>query len=347
MNEQLRVLNVYKWATMGGVERVFLNRAHAFQEYGISIVYDVYFLHDSGGREKFKKYIQKYELESNIRVVDDFKEDDYDLILSVDTPEILDKIRNNNKVYMECHTGYKDNRAYIKRLPSDIGGIIVPSGFFKNTIRDEVPNWLMDKIYTLTNFVFASEELINKKNCFWSKVPLVYVGRLDNLKNVEEAIRILAYYKDNISDEFILLLAGPIIQHEIDIHTLLETYNVNDRVVYLPPVDFENVSKLYEMVNAHSGIFISSSKKETFGLSAAEAMINGLPVLLSNIEAHLELVDANYKFVYELGNIKEASSKLAEILENYSEYKAIISTMTKKFSSQQFVEDWNALIGGV
>lgn len=49
-----RVLSVYKWATMGGVERVLLNRAHAIQEADLNIQYDVFFFMIVVGKRSFE-----------------------------------------------------------------------------------------------------------------------------------------------------------------------------------------------------------------------------------------------------------------------------------------------------
>ena len=54
-----KVLYVYKWATMGGVERVLLNRALAFKASNFDIAQDVFFLHDSGGKKLLNRYIEE------------------------------------------------------------------------------------------------------------------------------------------------------------------------------------------------------------------------------------------------------------------------------------------------
>ncbi|MUG47199.1 glycosyltransferase [Paenibacillus woosongensis] len=344
---QIRILNVYKWATMGGVERVFLNRAHAFKNAGLNVKYDVHFLYDSGGITRFQNYIESNNLEDHIELVSQLEADKYDVILSVDTPEIFDYTNNYSKVFLECHTSYKDNRSYIRRLPYNLGGIIVPSNFFAEELKKELPGYLKDKIYKLSNFTVESTPSLKLNNLIYGKTPLLYLGRLDKLKNIEEILQILADYLETFGDDFILILAGPIIEHEISLQELLIKYDVVNRVVYLPPIDFEYVNKIFQMIVLHKGIFISSSKSETFGLSCAEAIYNNIPTLLSSITAHEELVNNDSRFLYRLGNIKEASQKLHSIQQNYSEYKHQLKKLQYNFSDKQFLKDWISLIEGV
>src|SRR5690606_7592915 len=191
------------------------------------------------------------------------------------------------------------------RLPYNLGGIIVPSNFFAEELKKELPGYLKDKIYKLSNFTVESTPSLKLNNLIYGKTPLLYLGRLDKLKNIEEILQILADYLETFGDDFILILAGPIIEHEISLQELLIKYDVVNRVVYLPPLDFEYVNILFHMIVLHKGIFISSSKSGSFGLSCAEAIYNNIPTLLSSITAHEELVNNASRFSYRLGNIKE------------------------------------------
>jgi glycosyltransferase involved in cell wall biosynthesis len=342
--KQLRILNVYKWATMGGVERVFLNRAHAFKEYDCPVIYDIYFMYDSGGLTQFKDYIKKNELGSFIQVVDSIDEEKYDFIFSVDTPEIFDMVKSNEKVFIECHTAYKENRAYIRKLPQNIAGIIVPSNHFRNILIKEVTNNHTDIVFKISNAVIAPTNKSEHFERIWNKKPMLYLGRMDKLKNVEEVIEIFSHYKQNIDDQMILVLVGHVIKHELDLISLLDKYQVRGRTIIMPPIAFENVHKIFEMVRNHRGLFISSSTQETFGLSAAEAICSDIPVILSDIVAHNELVSGDNQFLYTIGNIEEAVSKLAKVNRNYNDYQTTLKNHQSKLQYNQFIEDWNNLM---
>lgn len=210
----------------------------------------------------------------------------------------------------------------------------------------EVTSNLIDRVFKISNIVIASTNQSEHFKRIWNKKPMLYLGRIDKLKNVEEVIKIFSQYKKNVDDDMILLLVGHIIKHEIDLISLLEKYQVRGRTIIMPPVAFENVHKIFEKVRNHEGIFISSSTQETFGLSAAEAICSDIPVILSDIVAHNELVSGDAEFLYTIGNIDEAVSKLVEVNKHYTDYQTTLKTHQSKLQYNQFIEDWNKLISG-
>lgn len=346
-NSYTRVLSVYKWATMGGVERVLLNRAHAFKSGNLPIKLDVFFFHDGGGLARFIKYIDNLGLNDWLQVVDEIKPNFYDLILPIDTPEVFDLTNENGKIFMECHTSYTENRYYLKKLPSSVRGIIVPSESFKNEITSEVPETFKDKIHVLKNCIPNEVFLRNSLNYdVWNKTPIAYVGRIDKLKNVEEVMGIFSRAREVIGDYFILLVAGPITP-EVDFWKLVDEKKIKSRLVYLPPIDFSKVPCLLSLIYARRGIFISSSKNESFGLSVAEAMTHNIPVLLSSNIAHSDLVEGDTRFLYKLGDINDAVEKLGIIMQEYDMLSNRIEKYSKKYKIESFLTDWRHLLENV
>lgn len=325
-----RILSVYKWATMGGVERVLLNRAHAIQASGLEIQYDVFFFHDSGGKQKFKEYLINNGLSEMVTVVDIINKE-YDFIFSIDTPEILDMV-DANKTFIECHTSYEKNRMYLRTLPSEIRGILVPSEHFKQSITPELDQSLVSKLSVLSNNVHVQNSNLQYQDVF-NKTPILYVGRIDILKNVEELIKIVAHYNKVYGDKLLLILAGNIIDHEVDLEMLLKKYNVQQRTVYLPPLNFDKVWELLQFVKSQKGIFASASLLESFGLSVAEAMAFELPVLLLNNDAHGNLVNNDESFLFEKNHKENTIAKLLNLIENYDKH----SELVKKYS--QLLQD--------
>lgn len=338
--KDIKILNVYKWATMGGVERVLLNRAHAIKEHNIkNICMDVYFFHDSGGKELFVEYINKHNLNDVLTVVDEIN-DHYDFIFSIDTPEIIE-LATHEKIFIECHTSYQRNRQYLQSLPDDIRGVLVPSEHFYKEIYDELPYNLKSKLRVLTNYAFVNAK--NKLNeQIYNKRPLLYIGRLDKHKNIEELIKIISEY-NKLNDKLILILVGQIIEHEIDLENLLTKYEVLNRVVYMPPVRFDKVWEVLTFVMNQGGIFISASLKETFGLSAAEAMTLGIPVLLLNNEAHKDLVQNDNSFLFSSNEISKTIEKIDNILTDYQHHSNLARTYADKID-KTFMEQLVKLV---
>lgn len=346
IKKPIRILYVYKWATMGGVERVFLNRAHAFKENEVSINQDIYFLHDSGGKAFLKQYITNANLGDSLRVIDFVTFDHYDYIFSVDTPEVLDicQKKHHNKIYFECHSGYPEGRDYLKKVPPTIRGIIFPSEHFKNQVIHEVPTFLQEKIYTLQNCIpnYRKQEVKEERNMIRiQKTPIMYIGRIDELKNVTEAMDIFATLRSKYGDDYVLMIAGPNLLNK-DLHKEAEKRGFFNRFIYLPALSFDKTTQLFSMIRENNGLFISSSKNESFGLSAGEALMNDVPVILS--DAHLELLNNDDTFIYPLGNIEEGASKIHTILSETKQTKEKVQELKSIFASPRFIEDWNALL---
>ncbi|RTQ93154.1 glycosyltransferase family 4 protein [Lysinibacillus telephonicus] len=336
-----KVLYVYKWATMGGVERVLLNRAQAFKSSNLQVAQDVFFLHDSGGKRLLNKYINDYKLGHYLQVVEKFVPDQYDVIHSIDTPEIFDMMKNNEKIFFECHTAYTENRTYIAKLPLDIKGIIVPSEKFRQDIMDEIPILLQENTFTLRNSVpkelFTMTTDVSKR---FNKIPIAYIGRIDKLKNTEEVIEIFSLLQKRLGDRFILLVAGPITS-EVNLFKIIENKNLSNRFIYLPPLPFEKIINLLNFIKVNNGLFISSSKGESFGLSVAEAIMSGIPVVASHLHSHL--VNGNQLFLYQLGNLEEAVRKIECILENSKTVEDELLSISENFSNIVFLNDWSNL----
>jgi glycosyltransferase involved in cell wall biosynthesis len=122
---------------------------------------------------------------------------------------------------------------------------------------------------------------------------------------------------------------------------LIEKHDLRGLVAVLPPVPFENSHALMQMLRRKKAVFVSTSKGESFGLSAAEAMTAGLPVILSDIPPHAALVSNRAKFLYPLGNARELARKMAAFEEQYDELSSECSELSRGFSEEVFWDDWN------
>lgn len=332
---KIKLLGVYKWATMGGVERVLLNRAHAIQQHNLNIKYDVYFFFDSGGKDKFRQYLESNGLTDIMNVVETIESQSYDHVLSIDTPEVFDYVEPE-KVHMECHTSYKENRKYLSELDEDIQSILVPSEVFLSDLKSELPSHLAEKLKVMPNSVHVNKSSIDFLKIY-NKTPVLYVGRLDKLKNVKELIDIVGTY-NRTSDELVLMLAGPIIEHDIDLKKELQKHGIVNRTIYLPPVSFDKVGELLHFVRANEGLFMSASVSESYGLSVAEAMKVGIPVLAYDNDAHRDLLGSDSTFLYK-NDLEQACLKIKHIRENY----VSCSKQIQKYSAlleRDFVEQF-------
>lgn len=339
---RIEILYVYKIASFGGVERVLLNRAEAFKRHGLAYRISLFFYEDEGALAQLREYIVTHALESYVRIVTRIDAADYDYVFSIDTPEVLNAGILMEKLIFECHSTYQNELIYLSKLPDKVRLVAVPSESARRDVAERVPA-LKDKLVVVRNFIPVHEATVSGESVVWTKRPLLYLGRLDDHKNYKEVLDIFQTYRELFADDFFLLLVGPVLRNS-DLPAEISRRNISDRTVLLPPVGFDMAWHVYETVKQNQGIFVSSSMAESFGLSAAEALTFGIPVLLSGISAHIDLVAGSMANLYPLGNATAGARKLKELVENYDRAVIDAETFGCQFSEAKFLADWQSLL---
>lgn len=339
---------VYPWATFGGIERVLLNRAIAFKSLADDAVeMDVYFLRDAGALKAFKQAIVTYKLEEQLRIVTSLRERQYDVISLIDSPQASFLCKTRNLPYVvECHTTYEGNRAYLKKLDSLCKAVLAPSRYFAGLIASEVPS-TPGLVRLLRNFIPWDVEpeatLPELALPAWSRLPLLFFGRMDRLKDPLALLNAFAVLEKKHPGRFMLVLCGPE-SPEIALDEELRSRGIRQSAVMLPAVGFSVTSRLLLALANMGGIFVSPSTSESFGLSAAEAISCGLPVILSDIAAHRALVNNNPLFLYPSGDDGCLAEKIAWLADHRAEAKNALEPLRSNLSARGFIEDWEALL---
>lgn len=336
------VLVIYQFCTFGGVERVILNRARAFKKHGIKVILHVGYLSDSGALNSFKSYIQKNNLDKFVipfLVTGNLDNSKYALTLIIDSPQVFDRLASLRNIYLECHTPYVENRRYLGGIPKEIKGIIVPSLAFKDIIQEEIPS--LRSIIVLPNPIPDDFQKESKNHFSFNKRPLTYLARLDNLKNFNEAFQIFNLFKKRKDIMFIVIGEGG---SEKKNRSSLENLGLIENSIIRDNISFNEVPKLISIVKKARGVFLSPSKGESFGLSAAEFICGEVPALLSNIPAHRALVESNEHFLYEIGDILSAKNKIEVILDNWENMSSSIGKYGQNFQDENFIKAWENFI---
>ncbi|MCC6921822.1 MAG: glycosyltransferase family 4 protein [Nitrosomonas sp.] len=337
----------YPWATLGGCERVFINRALAFSKFFPGTELDFLFLSDSGGLSGFLSAIERYSLTNTTQVVESI-EKKYDLVSLVDCPQLLGEIGSGDQRYMvECHTGYAQNRRYLANLPRTCNVVAAPSKNFADLIRREFPR-IRIPIVELRNFVpwdiVPTQTHRDITLPTWNRRPIFFLGRLDKLKDPLAMLDAFCLLERRRTGEFMLLICGPQ-SEEIDINHEISVRNLHSYCALFPPVPFHSVDILMRAVARAGGIFVSTSHAESFGLSAAEAISSLIPVVLSDIEAHRTLV-AGYEdtMTYQIGDVETLAERIEYVHDSYSDMVSCLGKLREKLSASTFIGDWNRIV---
>lgn len=342
-----KILVVYQFATFGGVERTLLNRAEAFKYYQKNYKLFIYFYEDYGAKKSLKEYINKENLSNYIEIVDKLSFDGYDYVFMIDTPQLLKEDGIDIKeLYVESHTIEKKYRKYLADCIGKVKKIVVPSKTFYDMVIEDYNIKDKTAVSVLNDFVLSDIKNENREIAVlpnWSKKIVFYFGRVDENKNVKELVKIIKSYNEKYDDEVILVVVGKI-DPDYSFEQFIIDEKVGGRVVLFPPISFSKIDSLLCSLKQRQAVFVSSSKGETFSLSAAEAISMGVPCVLSDIGAHKELVCNNESFIYEIGNTSDCVKKIKNIFDNYDGKAKEIEKYREAFISSKFISDWEALL---
>lgn len=341
-----RVCFVYQWATYGGVERVFLNRAQAFAAEGIDVDIEIFYGADGGGLAAFQQTIGDLGLDDRIRVVPVFNPGRYETTFVIDSPALLpDRLDDSTRWVVECHTPYAQNREYLARLPEGVAEVLVPSHTFAETLRKERPE-IASRIRLLRNCVSPARVDQVPNLPAWKQQPLLYFGRLDELKNPQGFLDLMSELERRQPGRYVGVVVGPEV-HDYGMARRIELAGMRGRVFQMPPLPFTRTGSFLAAWRERQGVMISPSFGESFGLAAAESIAAGVPVLLSQLPEHAELVAGDERHLYQPGDVAAGADKIEAMLADYAQASQRMELRAQSFNSEAFVSDWQSMARGV
>jgi glycosyltransferase involved in cell wall biosynthesis len=155
--------------------------------------------------------------------------------------------------------------------------------------------------FPVNNKTFFSDDALRlqaRKNLSLDQeTVLLYSGRLSLQKNILQLIRSFEMYQRLVNPNSTLLLAGPFDDlgnpylgktppmglMNYDVQTLLQKLFTNDRrkkVQYLGSLQSSELNQIYNAADVF--VSLSTHHDEDFGMAPAEAMLTGIPCVLTN-----------------------------------------------------------------
>lgn len=220
-------------------------------------------------------------------------------------------------------------------------------GFFANeiiVISDGIKNIIRNRCHRESNLIYNGVSLpeLSSRTDFLSRcgiIPKKYilaVGRFVPEKGFADLIDAF----QTIDTDFQLVIAGDA-DHETEYSRMLRNMSAqNNRIILTGYIVGDDLNQLF----THTGLFILASYHEGLPIALLEAMSYGLPVLVSDIPANVE-VDLPPHRYFRKGDISDLRSKLekmigqditerekqdfrAQIVENYNWSKIAEQTIT-------------------
>lgn len=205
--------------------------------------------------------------------------------------------------------------------------IIAVSHSAKNQIKNKLGPVPIDVIY---NGVDTKLFNTNLERSFKKGDPqLLFVGKLYHHKNVVSLIRSIPRIKEKFPSVHLQIVGDG--NEFNNLKKEIKQKNLENNVELVGSLSSDELRFRYSSCDA----YLSSSQKEAFALSILEAMACGKPVLLSNIEAHKEIITAsNAGLVFN--DIVEIKDKLSKLYDNHHTF----STAARDFAQKH---DWSII----
>jgi glycosyltransferase involved in cell wall biosynthesis len=163
------------------------------------------------------------------------------------------------------------------------------------------------------------------------KPQLLFVGVLYPHKNVTELIKMIKKLKSKYP-EINLQIVGDGEDYD-NLKQKIKEFDLSDNIQLLGKISSEELILRYSSCD----IYVTASKHEMLDIPVIEAMSCGKPVVISNLDAHLELIEQSKAgLTFSLEKIHELPEKIIEVYENIEIYK-------KKGREFAIENDWSKI----
>lgn len=172
---------------------------------------------------------------------------------------------------------------------------------------------------------------------------LVHTSNFRKVKRVDDVIRLFHIVQHEIPSKLLLIGDGP---ERSNIEKICRELKVCDKVTFL------GKQEAIEEILSVCDLFILPSERESFGLSALEAMACEVPVISTNAGGLAEInIHGKTGYTSEIGNYEEMAQFALDLLQNEEKlesFRHAALEQAKKFNLEdirlQYIELYNKLI---
>jgi len=317
----VRILFIYQFCTLGGVEAVLRNRLAGLDARGVAV--SLAFLDDLGGSETFRRAPGARLAFGRREIARLLAEERFDFILPIDTPEAYALLRGATKgavVVTEVHSNHTPNLEYLHALAATgTRAVIAPSRHQRELILHEFPAVQRAGIpvHIVPNPIDTSRFRFAAPRQPLSRPVVGWVGRLEPQKNWRQFVALASALTHSGEDLDFVLVGGeraPTAVKET-LRALVSGPELVSRFRWVSRLPYERMPAFYSLLAASGGCLVPTSLVEPFGMSVVEAMACSCPVVAPRIDAFTELIEDGLSGLhFPSGDIAAAAERVRRLL---------------------------------
>jgi glycosyltransferase involved in cell wall biosynthesis len=326
----MKIVFCYQFCTLGGCETVLSTRMHELESLGVDA--HAIFFAGGEGEELFSDLGDRVKICRNrLAVQEKLAAVKPDFLISLDTPQIvryLEDQPSEMKLVFEVHSTYPDALEKVKHLKQHrLSALLTPSHAQRDLVKSILGEEIGCPVKVVPNPLRRNFGEGNETQVYRRPIVL-WVGRLDPHKNWRAYVEICRDLRERNSEiEYWIVGTTKISALEkAQLWEEVKKAGIVDRFRWLPHVQYDKMDRLFRFVARSGGCLVSTSRQESFGMAAAEAMASSCPVVVPDIGGFRDFViDGETGFRYPPGQLKSAVQYILKSIENLPVRRKIVA----------------------
>jgi glycosyltransferase involved in cell wall biosynthesis len=323
----VKVLFVYKYLTLGGVEAVLRARLDGLAPAGIEA--HAWFFHDYGGRSIFHGREDRLHVGPVEECLRFARREGFDLLSSIDSEEVLPGFvgaaerPRRPRLIMECHSAYLANIEYLRGLAAyRPAAVFTPSEGQGRLVLERLGQGQGQGMMGIEVRVVPNplrQEFVAAPPPFSAPPPhpvIAWIGRLDEHKNWVGFLEIAGLLSRRGVDHEAWILGKPVeAGGAARLLGKAREEKVLRRLRWFGALPYGRIPLFLDAVRDSGGVVVSTSRGESFGLTIAEAMARRCAVAAPDQSPFPELVERGRTgSLFTPGSAPAAADRIQELL---------------------------------
>jgi N-acetyl-alpha-D-glucosaminyl L-malate synthase BshA len=194
-----------------------------------------------------------------------------------------------------------------------------------------IPNFIDPEIYNRTKYTSVFDEQVGRD----TRV-LMHISNFRSVKRIPDVLKTFARVARKVNAVLVMVGDGP---ERVDAEQLARELGIDDHVFFLGKIDA--VAPLL----AGADLFLLPSDRESFGLSALEALSSGVPVIGTDVGGLPEVVRSGETgFLASVGDVEAMADAAIELLsddDRWQKASTLAATDAReRFSQSEIVRQY-------